>query len=68
MPMRETGPPNRNLKVITMNIEGLYTRNRKDKLRQLLEVATTEDVAAIAVTESHLREKFRSAEVKILGF
>ena len=51
-----------------MNIEGLYTRNKKDKLTQLREMATAENVAIIAVTESHLREELRSAEVPISGF
>ena len=51
-----------------MNIASLYTRNRKDKLLQLAEIAKQENVAIIAVVESHLREKQLTGEVRIRGF
>ena len=51
-----------------MNIEGLITRNRKDKLRQLFETAVSKNVAIIVVVESHFRKQIHRGEVHIPGF
>ena len=51
-----------------MNIEGLYPRKQKDKLRQLSEEALVNNVILLAIAESHLREEVLSAEVEIGGF
>ena len=45
-----------------------HTRNRKDKLIQLADIAKTESATIIAVVESHLREKRLTGEVRIKGF
>ena len=55
-------------KLILANIQGLHTRNRKDKTTRLAEMASEENVIIIAITESHLREEVLSAEVAIPGY
>ena len=55
-------------KAIFVNLNGLYTRNRKDKPRQLSEIAEEENVIIIAVAETHLREEVQSREVHVKGF
>ena len=55
-------------KAIFLNIEGLYPRKRKDKLKQLAEIALEINVIVLAIAESHLREEVLSAEVQIDGF
>ena len=55
-------------RVLLTNIEGVKTRNRKDKTKQLLEMALLENIVLIAVTESHLNVDVMSGEVDIEGF
>ena len=54
--------------VIFANIRGLYTRKRKDKVKQLGEMASMGNAIVIALAESHLREDILAAEVEIPGF
>ena len=54
--------------VIFANIQGLYTRKRKDKVKQLGEMASMDNAIAIALAESHLLEDILAAEVEFPGF
>ena len=53
---------------ITENIRGLITRKHKDKVQHIREMAINENAVIVALTESHLRESIRDAEVKMPHF
>ena len=65
------GPPDIMAEVPTVifaNMQGLYTRKRKDKVKQLGEMASMGNAIVIALAESHLRQDILAAEVEIPGF
>ena len=55
-------------KAIVMNIQGLSTRKRKDKLKHLSEISQSENVVIVALVESHLKQDRLSGEINIPGF
>ena len=57
-----------NINLIVANVDGLYTQKMKSKAGFLKELAVTEDVAFICVSESHLNGAIRDAEVKMDGY
>ena len=50
------------------NIEGLYTRNHKEKVAMLYERAKESNSFIVALTESHLRSEIQDAEIAMHGF
>ena len=50
------------------NIEGLYTRNHKEKVAMLYERAKESNSFIVALTESHLRSEIQDAEIAMPGF
>ena len=55
-------------RILLANIEGMKSRKRKDKMKQLLEMAVEDSVLLIAVTESDLNAVVITSEVDIEGF
>ena len=54
--------------IISANIQGLYNRNGRYKLKMLSEISSEENACIIALTESHLKEEIKDAEIKITGY
>lgn len=59
---------NPEVKIISANIAGLYSRKSKHKVDMLRELAEKEEVSLVALTESHLNEDIDSAEVTMQGY
>ena len=51
--------------IISANIQGLYNRNGRYKLKMLSEISSEENACIIVLTESHLKEEVKDAEIKI---
>ena len=54
--------------ILSMNIQGIHTKNRAGKLGLLKDIADENKAMIIAQTESHLDEEIKNAEIKIEGF
>lgn len=52
-------------KIITLNIAGLITRGFRGKPKLLAEIAHNDNAVIISLTESHLTENIREAEINI---
>jgi hypothetical protein len=50
------------------NIEGLFPRRKRHKIGVLKEIAETEGIIMLALTESHLREDIQDGEIEMKGF
>lgn len=55
-------------KVIVLNIEGLLPHRYKRKVKLLSETAQKEKALKLALTESHLNDEIRDAEIRIENF
>ena len=55
-------------KIVFGNIEGLFPRRMKHKVSMLRERAELESVAFICLTESHLRQDIKDADISMGGF
>ena len=55
-------------KIITLNIAGLLPYKFKGKIKLLTEMAQTENAVIISLTETHLTEDIREAEIEIPNF
>jgi hypothetical protein len=51
-----------------VNIEGLFPRRKRHKIGVLEEIAETEGIIMLALTESHLREDIQDGEIEMKGF
>ena len=54
--------------VVFGNIEGLYPRKNKHKVTMLSELGKNNNTIVFALTESHLRQEIRDAEIYMPGF
>lgn len=54
--------------MISCNIEGLIPRKFKGKLKMISELASEEESLIVALTESHLHENIKDAEVRISNY
>ena len=50
------------------NIEGLFPRRKRHKIGVLREIAETEGIIMLALTESHLREDIQNGEIEMKGY
>ena len=53
------------IKLISTNIRGLYPRNNKNKVPLLQEIAITDKVPLIVLTETHLHKGIQDEEIRI---
>lgn len=54
--------------IIYCNIEGLIPRRKRYKIKMLEEIGAEYNCALICITESHLRNEIRDAEIKMKGY
>ena len=62
------GPINKPWAIISGNIYGLYNSKNKHKTSMIHDLAEELEAGIIMLTESHLNEEVRDAEIKIHGF
>ena len=54
---------NKHCTIISANIQGLYNRSGRYKLKMLSEISSEENACIIVLTESHLKEEVKDAEI-----